>query len=209
MLIKGLLPGGQGGSTSRHCIECCSECRALPLLGGVAVPAGVHPRRHGAAHDVQAALGRRGQAQPAPAVLRGSRSARRPAQPRDERHRQPRAEPPADDQPADDERVHAARDEHHDAAHLADPGHHRARDAAAVDVHHPLHRQTVARPVHRAVGTHRQAQCARRGVADRSRDREVVRTLSTTSKRCSGRPTTISTRPASARSSSPARSSRR
>ncbi len=56
----------------------------------------VHPRRGGAAHDVPAARGCPGQAEPAAIELCRPHAAGRPAQPRHQRHRQHRSEPAAD-----------------------------------------------------------------------------------------------------------------
>ena len=58
---------------------------------------GVHPRRGGAAVDVPAARIGRAQDQPAAAQLHRQPGPRRPAQPGDQRHRQPVPEPAADD----------------------------------------------------------------------------------------------------------------
>ena len=100
--------GSRAASTSPRCTTCSDRAVALYVGSAVlSVPAGLHPRRRRAAHDVPAARRRRGQAQPPAAQLRRPPAARRPAQPGHQRHRQRRPEPAADAEP--DAHVGAAR----------------------------------------------------------------------------------------------------
>ena len=158
----------------------------------------------GAADDVPPARGRRGQAQPPAAQLRRPGPARRPAQPRDQRHRQHRAEPAADAVPDADAGADARRHRRHDDLDLVAALARGARHHPAVDVHDERHREALADAVHRAVAAHRAGSTARskrRSPATPSSRRSAASGMS---KKRSAQPTTSSTRPASGPSSSPA-----
>ena len=76
----------------------------------------------GAEHRLPDAPGRRGQDQPAAAELLRPLTARRAAQPGDQRHRQRQPDPAADDEPADDLAADRRRRARDDVLDLADAG---------------------------------------------------------------------------------------
>ena len=154
-----------------------AAARRRDLRRGLAagLPAGLAAQRHRAAHDLDAAPRRGGQAPPAAAGLRRLAAARGAAQPGHQRHRQRLAEPAADDEPAADVAADGGRRAHDDGGDLAAARGDRAADRAAVGVDDPGDREAVAGAVRRAVALHGRAERADRGGVHRARARHGVR----------------------------------
>ena len=140
-----------------------------------AVAAGLPADRRRPVGRPRAARRGGGQAEPAaPAVLRRP-AARRAAEPRDQRHRQHRADAAADSQPAADVAADHRRRARDDVRDLAGAGADRARRRAAVGARHAADRQALAEAVHRPVAAHRRAQRRHRGGLHRPRAGQGVR----------------------------------
>ncbi len=197
-------------STSRRSIaRCCDRARPLHHVGDARVPAGVRAGGHRATHHVAIADRGRREAQPTPTPSCRPHAPWRPAQPRDERHRQPRPEPAADAEPdahlGADRRGCDGDDDPHLSAARVDRDRHHSRVAVHDLDDHP----SFQAPLRRAVGSHRRPQCAGRGGVHRPRAGEGVRSATPRRSRPSMRRTTTCSRRASPPSSSRERSSRR
>ena len=151
---------------------------------------------------------RRGQDQPPAARLRRPPTARRPAEPRHQRHRQRRPEPSADAQPAAHVAAHARRRARDDGHHLAAAGARRAREHPAVAPDGAGDRERGHGRASSSSGStpvHSTPRWRRRSPATPSSRRSAV---SRRPRTASSPRTTSCTTPASRRSSCPGSSSR-
>ena len=209
MLSSMSLTPGQG-------IDFDALARILLVLIGVVraelavrLDAGVHHGRRHAADRVPASRRRRSRSWVVCHSRLRRQAARRPAQPRDQRHRQHRPVAPAEPDPAHHVAAHDRRGADHDAHDQPDPrGRVAARGTGVLRRDGPDH-QPVAAPVRRPVGVDRRPQRACRGDAYRPRHRQGVRAAARSDRDLRGARTSASTRPASRPSSSRGSSSRR
>ena len=185
------------------------RARALRRRRPAAVAAGVDAHGRRQPHDLPAASGRRGQAQPPPPALLRPPAARRAAQPGHQRHRQRRTEPPADPEPAAHLAAHGRRDGRDDDLDLAAARPHRPRDDPDHDGRHGDDRQAQPEALRAAVEEHRRGQRRRRGDLHRPRARQGLRPAAGGRRGSSPSATTRCTTRASGRSSSAASSCRR
>ena len=141
--------------------------RAVRVVVRAVVPAGVRARRCGAAHDAPPALRRRGQAEPPAPGLGRPATARRPAQPGHQRHRQRGPEPAADPQPTAHLGAHHRRGAGDDVRHLAGAGAGGRGHRAGLDPGDAGDRRPLEAEVHGPVAAH--------GLVERTRRRDVHR----------------------------------